>query len=101
MRKMIGIADPYFLSATPTSARIWPFRPFIVAQNRLAAASLVFLIVINQVEVALDVRLSYFRADFTNALKNLDQPEFWRQIVPRLPAGRRRSWSPPIRSNMS
>lgn len=80
IRKMIGIADPYFLSATPTTARIWPFSPFIVAQNRLAAASLVFLIVINQVEVALDVRLSYFRADFTNALKNLDEPEFWRQM---------------------
>jgi vitamin B12/bleomycin/antimicrobial peptide transport system ATP-binding/permease protein len=80
VRKMIGIADPYFVSATPTSARIWPFRPFIVAQNKLAAASLVFLIVINQVEVAFDVRLSYFRADFTNALKNLDQPEFWRQL---------------------
>jgi vitamin B12/bleomycin/antimicrobial peptide transport system ATP-binding/permease protein len=80
MRKMIGIADPYFMASTPTSARIWPFSPFVVAQNRLAAASLVFLIVINQVEVAFDVRLSYFRADFTNALKNMDQPEFWRQL---------------------
>jgi len=80
VRKMMGIADPYFQAAAPTTARIWPFPPFIVAQNTLAAASLVFLIVVNQVEVALDVRLSYFRADFTNALKNLDQPEFWRQM---------------------
>jgi vitamin B12/bleomycin/antimicrobial peptide transport system ATP-binding/permease protein len=80
VRKMMGISDPYFDASTPTGARIWPFPSFIVAQNRLAAASLVFLIVVNQVEVALDVRLSYFRADFTNALKNLDQPEFWRQM---------------------
>ena len=80
VRKMIGIADPYFEAATPTSARIWPLPAFVVAQNKLAAASLVFLIVINQAEVALDVRLSYFRADFTNALKNLDQAEFWRQL---------------------
>jgi vitamin B12/bleomycin/antimicrobial peptide transport system ATP-binding/permease protein len=80
VRKMTGIADPYFDAATPTSAKIWPFSAFVVAQNKLAAASLVFLIVVNQVEVALDVRLSYFRADFTNALKNLDQAEFWRQM---------------------
>ena len=80
VRKMMSIADPYFDAATPTRAKIWPFPRFIVAQNTLAAASLVFLIVVNQVEVALDVRLSYFRADFTNALKNLDQPEFWRQM---------------------
>jgi putative ATP-binding cassette transporter len=80
VRKMMGIADPYFDAATPTSAKIWPFPTFVVAQNTLAAASLVFLIVVNQVEVALDVRLSYFRADFTNALKNLDEPEFWRQM---------------------
>jgi vitamin B12/bleomycin/antimicrobial peptide transport system ATP-binding/permease protein len=80
VRKMTGIADPYFDAATPTSAKIWPFSAFVVAQNKLAAASLVFLIVVNQIEVALDVRLSYFRADFTNALKNLDQAEFWRQM---------------------
>jgi putative ATP-binding cassette transporter len=80
VRKMIGIADPYFVAATPTTTKIWPFGSFVVAQNKLAAASLVFLIVVNQVEVAFDVRLSYFRADFTNALKNLDQAEFWRQL---------------------
>ena len=81
VRKMTAIADPYFDVATPTSARVPPFPAFVVAQNRLAIASLVFLIVINQVEVALDVRLSYFRADFANALKDLNQPEFWRQLL--------------------
>jgi vitamin B12/bleomycin/antimicrobial peptide transport system ATP-binding/permease protein len=80
VRKMVGIADPYFEASTPTTAKIWPFAPFLVAQNRLSAWSLVFLIVVNQAEVALDVRLSYFRADFTNALKNMNQPEFWRQL---------------------
>ena len=80
VRKMIGIADPYFQASTPTSAKIWPLSAFVVAQNKLAAASLVFLIVVNQLEVALDVRLSYFRADFTNALKNMDQAGFWAQL---------------------
>ena len=81
VRKMTGIADPYFFASAPTRARIFPFPAFAVAQNRLATASLVFLIVVNQIEVALDVRLSYFRADFTNALKDMNQPEFWRQLL--------------------
>jgi vitamin B12/bleomycin/antimicrobial peptide transport system ATP-binding/permease protein len=80
VRKMVGIADPYFRASTPTTAKIWPLAPFVIAQNKLSAASLVFLIVVNQAEVALGVRLSYFRADFTNALKNVNQPEFWRQL---------------------
>ena len=78
---MTGIADRYFGSTVPTSARIWPFRSFVIAQDRLAKIALVFLIVVNQVEVAFDVRLSFFRADFTNALKNNDQPEFWHQML--------------------
>ncbi|HLH49536.1 MAG TPA: SbmA/BacA-like family transporter, partial [Roseiarcus sp.] len=82
VRKMTAIADPYFRETAPTQARPGGFLPTITtAQNKLAIASLVFLIVINQIEVALDVRLSYFRADFTNALKNMDQGEFWRQLL--------------------
>jgi len=82
VRKMTAIADPYFRETAPTQARPGGFLPTITtAQNKLAIASLVFLIVINQIEVALDVRLSYFRADFTNALKNMDQAEFWRQLL--------------------
>jgi putative ATP-binding cassette transporter len=81
VRKMTGIADRYFGSSIPTSAHIWPFPSFVVAQDQLAKTALVFLIVVNQAEVALDVRLSYFRADFTNALKNNDQPEFWHQML--------------------
>ena len=35
---------------------------------------------INQAQVALDVRLSFFSRDFYNALQNKDQAEFWRQL---------------------
>jgi len=80
IRKMTDIADPYFHERAPTVARIWPLRAFTVRQNHLATAALVFLIVINQVEVALDVRLSFYSRDFYNAMQNKDLPEFWRQI---------------------
>ena len=79
--RMMAIVDRYFNAGAPTQAKVWPLPALVVAQNKLAAASLVFLIVINQIEVALDVRLSYFRADFTNALKNANQGEFWRQLL--------------------
>ena len=81
VRKMTDIADPYFQASTPTSARIWPFPSFVVAQNKLAKAALVFLIVVNQLQVAIEVRLSFFARDFYNALQNKDLSEFWRQLL--------------------
>jgi putative ATP-binding cassette transporter len=81
VRTMMAIADRYFGASSPTRAKIWPFPAFTIAQNRLAIASLVFLIVINQVEVAFDVRLNYFSNDFLNAMKNMDQGEFWHQLL--------------------
>ncbi|MGO4869336.1 MAG: ABC transporter ATP-binding protein/permease [Roseiarcus sp.] len=81
VRKMTDIADPYFRERAPTVARVWPARPFTTAQNRLAGAALVFLIVINQFEVALLVRLNYFSRDFYNALQDKNEVEFWRQLL--------------------
>jgi putative ATP-binding cassette transporter len=81
VRKMTDIADPYFSERAPTTARIWPGRPFTTAQNKLAIAALVFLILINQFEVALSVRLNYFSRDFYNALQNKDEAAFWTQLL--------------------
>ena len=81
VRKMTDIADPYFSERAPTTARIWPGRPFTTAQNKLAIAALVFLILINQFEVALAVRLNYFSRDFYNALQDKDEAAFWTQLL--------------------
>ena len=81
VRKMTDIADPYFSERSLTTARIWPAPRFTTAQNKLALAALVFLIVINQFEVALLVRLNYFSRDFYNALQNKDEAAFWTQLL--------------------
>jgi len=81
VRKMTHIADPYFESTEPTRGRIWPFPAFAVSQGRLATMMLIFLIVINQAQVGMDVRLSFYSRDLYNALQAKDQTEFWRQIV--------------------
>ena len=73
VRTMTDIADPYFFERAPTSARVWPGAAFTVAQNRLAIAAVVFLIVINQLEVALLFRLNYFSRDFYNAMQEQER----------------------------
>jgi putative ATP-binding cassette transporter len=81
VRKMTRIADPYFESREPTRARIWPLPAFVISQGGLATLMLIFLIVINQAQVGMDVRLSFYSRDLYNALQNKDQGEFWRQII--------------------
>ena len=80
IRKMTRIADPYFRESERTRSKIALLPAFTVATNKLAIASLVFLIVINQIEVAIDVRLSYFRNDMYNALKDMNSVVFWHQL---------------------
>ncbi len=84
VRRMMTIADPFFEARTPVSIRIWPFPRFVASQAGYAKASIVFLILINQFEVALTVRLNFFQADFGNALQVPDESHriaFWHQLL--------------------
>ena len=81
VRKMTDIADRYFHVGLPTTARIWPFPRFVIAQNRLATLALIFLVLVNQAQVAINVRLTFFGRDFFNALQNKDSAEFWHQMI--------------------
>jgi len=81
MRKMTDIADRYFDAKLPTMARIRPFPSFVIAQNKLATTALVFLVLVNQAQVAINVRLTFFGRDFFNALQNKDAAEFWHQMI--------------------
>ena len=77
VRSICAIADRYFESEGMTQARIWPFGPFQVRESRLAIASVVFLVVVNQAQVGINVRLSFFNRDWFNAIQNKDQAAFW------------------------
>jgi len=77
VRSITSIADRYFESEGMTQARIWPFGPFQVRENRLAIAAVVFLVVVNQAQVGINVRLSFFNRDWFNAIQNKDQTAFW------------------------
>ena len=77
VRTVAGIADRYFEAEGPTVARLWPFPRFQVAERKLALWMIVCLIVLNQAQVGINVRLSFFSRDWFNAIQNKDEATFW------------------------
>src|SRR5713101_4389116 len=64
-----------------TVARFWPFRRFTATERGVAIAMVVFLVLINQAQVGITVRLSFFNRDLFNALSNKDAAAFWHQLL--------------------
>ncbi|GGH11636.1 ATP-binding protein [Alsobacter metallidurans] len=77
IRTITRIADLYFATREVGVARIWPFGTVQVRENRLAAAAITFLIVINQAQVGISVRLSFFNRDWFNAIQEKNADAFW------------------------
>ncbi|HWG05970.1 MAG TPA: ABC transporter ATP-binding protein/permease, partial [Beijerinckiaceae bacterium] len=74
---MTRIADRFFETNEQTTARIWPFPTFGTSAHRLARAMVTFLVLVNQAEVAINVRLSFFSRDWFNAIQAKDAKTFW------------------------
>jgi vitamin B12/bleomycin/antimicrobial peptide transport system ATP-binding/permease protein len=81
VRQITRIADRYFNATERSAARIWPFRPFDAMERRIAAAMVVFLVLINQAEVGILLRLSFFNRDMFDALQNRNAAVFWDQLL--------------------
>ncbi|MEA2994384.1 MAG: vitamin B12/bleomycin/antimicrobial peptide transport system ATP-binding/permease protein [Alphaproteobacteria bacterium] len=81
VRQITRIADLYFSAGERGIARIWPLRPFTALERRIAVAMVVFLVVLNQVEVGISVRFSFFNRDWLNAIQNKDADSFWQLLL--------------------
>src|SRR5579871_886071 len=84
VRKMMRIADPFFEAQTPISIHPWPLKPMILRQSLYARINIILLILINQFQVALSLRLNFFQRDFGNAIQVADEThraEFWFQLI--------------------
>ncbi len=81
VRTMTGIADRYFDTSDRATLRVWPLPRVTTMERTLAVAMVVFLVVVNQAQVGMQVRLSFFSRDWFNAIQNKDEAEFWRQLV--------------------
>ena len=84
VRRMVALTDPFFEAQTPISIRPWPLPPMAVRQSLYARINIFFLILINQFQVALGVRLNFFYRAFGNAIQVPDavhQAAFWQQLL--------------------
>src|SRR3977135_1395336 len=80
VRSITRIADRYFDTSGEPHARIWPFPAFAARERRLAIAMVVLLVLINQAQVGMNLRLSFFNRDWFNAIQNKDEAPFWSQL---------------------
>lgn len=80
VRSLTRIADRYFRADDPTTSGVGPLR-FGTIERRLATGMVVFLVVLNQAQVAITVRLNFFNRDFFNAIQEKNGPEFWRMLL--------------------
>ncbi len=78
--RIARIASPYFESDQITTANLWPIGPFKIRLGTLAVSLFVFLIVLNQIQVGITLRLSFFNRDMYDALQNKDATAFWYQL---------------------
>src|SRR6516162_4734724 len=79
--QIMRIADRYFNADEVHSLRVWPFRPLTALERRLGVAMIVFLVLINQAQVGIIVRLNFFNRDLFNAIQNHDAATFWHQLL--------------------
>jgi putative ATP-binding cassette transporter len=71
------LADPYFVTNDGRDLQIGGFGARHVTERRFASALIVALVIINQLQVAINVRLSFFNRDWFNAIQNKDSAAFW------------------------
>ena len=81
VQQIMRIADRYFNAGERTRARIWPFPAYTARQRHIAVAMVVFLVLLNQAEVAIVVRLNFFNRDWFDAIQNRNEAVFWTQLL--------------------
>jgi putative ATP-binding cassette transporter len=81
VQQIMRIADRYFETDELGQARIWPFSRFTARESSIAAAMVVFLVLLNQAEVGALLRITFFNRDWFNAIQARDADTFWYQLL--------------------
>ena len=77
IRQITRLADPYFAREERQDVPVVGLGQRRMMEWRFATALTVMLVVINQLQVAINVRLSFFNRDWFNAIQNKDSVAFW------------------------
>ncbi len=80
VRQITRIADPYFSMGNRVEAQIGRRFRFRAKERSIAVAMIVALVLMNQIQVAITVRISFFNRDWFNAIQDNNREEFWRQL---------------------
>jgi vitamin B12/bleomycin/antimicrobial peptide transport system ATP-binding/permease protein len=81
IRTIMRIADLYFDTREVGVARFWPVGTIRVKEATLARTAVVLLVLINQGQVAINVRLSFFNRDWFNAIQEKNADLFWSLLL--------------------
>ena len=77
IRQITRLADPYFVTNDREDLQIGGFGARPVTERRLASLLIVALVLINQLQVGINIRLSFFNRDWFNSIQNKDATAFW------------------------
>lgn len=77
IRQITRLADPYFVTDDRGVLEIGGFDAHHVKERRFSSSLIVALVVINQLQVGINIRLSFFNRDWFNAVQNKDSAAFW------------------------
>jgi len=81
VRQMTRIADLYYETDERGQARVWPLPAYIALERRIAVGMVVFLVLVNQLQVGITVKLNFFNRDWFNAIQNHDAATFWQLLL--------------------
>jgi vitamin B12/bleomycin/antimicrobial peptide transport system ATP-binding/permease protein len=81
VRQMTRIADLYYDATERGRAHIWPLPAYETLERRIAVAMVIFLVLINQLQVGMLLRLNFFNRDWFNAIQNKDETAFWQLLL--------------------
>jgi putative ATP-binding cassette transporter len=81
VRQIMQIADRYFDAMETGRARVWPFHAFMAPERFVAVALVVALVLLNQAEVGILIRLNFFNRAWFDAIQARNATIFWQQLL--------------------
>ncbi|MFN3889297.1 MAG: ABC transporter ATP-binding protein/permease [Beijerinckiaceae bacterium] len=81
IRQITQIADPFFETDRVRTIPFGPLGSRHMSERKVGTWLVVILVVLNQLQVAINVRLSFFNRDFFNAIQTKDETAFWNLLL--------------------
>ena len=81
VRRTLAIADRYFDSLDTLRVPLGFGRSIVVHERHYAAATIMFIVLLNQLEVFFTVMISFINRAIFDTFQSYNAPEFWHQLL--------------------